>query len=134
MMEAQLESLQGDSKNILFLRHGISESNELSSINEPLHGFTHPFLTNFGRLQAYSYGKDELPEVIKNGGYTNVEFYSSTLPRACETIQLISQGLGDSGYEISSDKTITRINGISEIPIKGLKSSQRSSLKMNYFM
>lgn len=133
IMGTQINSLSGNSKNILFLRHGISESNELSSINEPLHGWTHPFLTNFGRLQAYSYGKDELPELIKNGKYNNVEFYSSTLPRACETIQLISQGLSDSGYRISSDKTITRINGISEIPIKGLKSSQRSISKDELF-
>ena len=134
MMETQIDSLRGNSKHILFLRHGISESNELSSINEPLHGWTHPFLTDFGRLQAYSYGRDELPEVIKNGEYTNVEFYSSTLPRACETIQLISQGLGDSDSTIPlDDKTITRINGISEIPIKGLKSSQRSISKDELF-
>jgi hypothetical protein len=133
MMGTQINSLSENSKNILFLRHGISESNELSSINEPLHGWTHPFLTNFGRLQAYSYGKGELPEVIKNGNYNNVEFYSSTLPRACETIQLISQGLMDSDSTIPLDKTITRINGISEIPIKGLKSSQRSISKDELF-
>lgn len=134
MMETQKNSLSGNSKNILFLRHGISESNELSSINEPLHGWTHPFLTNFGRLQAYSYGRDELPGVINSGNYNNVEFYSSTLPRACETIQLISQGLMDSDSLLPlSDKTITRINGISEIPIKGLKSSQRSISKDELF-
>jgi len=133
MMETQKNSLSGNSKNILFLRHGISESNELSSINEPLHGWTHPFLTDFGRLQAYSYGIDELPKVIGNGNYNNVEFYSSTLPRACETIQLISQGLMDSGSTMPPDKTITRINGISEIPIKGLKSSQRSISKDELF-
>lgn len=133
MMGTQIKSLSGNSKNILFLRHGISESNELSSINEPLHGWTHPFLTDFGRLQAYSYGKDELPGVITSGNYNNVEFYSSTLPRACETIQLISQGLMDSGSTVPLDKTITRINGISEIPIKGLKSSQRSISKDELF-
>lgn len=94
LLKNQLESLrttQKDSKHILFLRHGISEANELNYFNKAVEGFTHPFLTPEGRLQAVSFGYDILSKILE--GYDNVEFYSSTLPRACETIQLISHGL-----------------------------------------
>jgi hypothetical protein len=119
-------------KDIIFVRHGISESNELNKPNTPIQGWTHPFLTNFGRLQAYSYGKDILHKIYLEGGFKNIKFYCSVLPRACETAQLITQGFMDSmnNMNISYDNEITLINGISELPVEAMgytiKSSQRS--------
>lgn len=182
LIQEQLSSVNSDNaRHILFLRHGISEANESNKFNKIFDSAAHPVLTPEGRIQAESFGHDKLPDILEKGvdgqPFDNVEFYSSALPRACETIQLISDGLikylktkeavmdpiapfptskppvpktgvgappletrvsgggygGDDGINLSLvlEKTITRINGISELPVKvrlygEIKSSQRS--------
>tara|TARA_Y100001970_G_scaffold236878_1_gene296931 strand:+ start:1938 stop:4493 length:2556 start_codon:yes stop_codon:yes gene_type:complete len=148
MIQQNLENLL----NILFVRHGISESNELPSKLEPINGRRHPFLTMLGRQQAYAFGYDTLYEKwLREGSIKKVEFSCSCLPRACETAKLISQGFmdrlslpqGGGGRQTGGSnstfieklqkQTIKLINGISEIPekmfyLKGplLRGTQRS--------
>jgi len=116
-------------KNIMFVRHGISESNELSKPMEPVMGWTHPFLTDFGRLQAYAFGHDTLYKLWLSDP-KKIKFYCSVLPRACETAQLISQGLMDAlGQDIEDtiEGNIQLINGISEIPVGKLGYSMKGT-------
>jgi len=91
LRERTRNAISGTAKNIMFVRHGISESNELHKIIEPMQGMTHPFLTDFGRLQAYAFGRDTLSKEE----FPKIKFYCSVLPRACETAQLMSQGYID---------------------------------------
>ena len=131
----------GHAKNIMFFRHGISESNELySKMHEAAAGWTHPFLTDIGRQQAYMAGYDTLFERWKTDAKKKqIKFYCSVLPRGCETAQLMSLGFMDAlrdNAESSSrerqtdhtewdfsdaldavqDQQIQLINGISELP------------------
>ena len=117
--------------NISFVRHGISESNELPWQLEPINAWRHPFLTMFGRQQAYAFGYDTLYEKWSfEGSRKRVTFSCSCLPRACETAKLISQGfmdrltesqVGSTTLEELQKEKIKLINGISEIPEKKFK-------------
>ena len=133
-LKADPDATRGDQGqfNVLLVRHGISESNDLPKRREPGHGWIHPFLTELGRQQAYAFGYDTLYEKWIKDTSKPIRFFCSCLPRACETAKLISQGFHDrfeeekpsnpavdeSDRPFTKDDLITLINGISEIPMK----------------
>ena len=59
--------------------------------NEMYWGYTHAFLTEYGRMQAYSTGYYKLWEMFCNGDY-DMDFFCSVLPRACQSAKLASAG------------------------------------------
>ena len=119
--------------DVVFVRHGESQSNYIKNLMGKTHmkviksllemsltGFTHPFLTTFGRLQAFSWGYYTLPTIVKHGDYTSVKLFCSVLPRAMETAMCIKYGykvwledntsgnvVGINGYDITIKDPLT---------------------------
>jgi len=61
------------------------------SKNEAYWGYTHAFLTGYGRTQAYSTGYYKLWEIFCGGDY-DMDFFCSVLPRACQSAKLATKG------------------------------------------
>lgn len=59
--------------------------------NEMYWGYTHAFLTGYGRMQAYSTGYYKLWEMFCNGDY-DMDLFCSVLPRACQSAKLATTG------------------------------------------
>lgn len=161
--ETKLDGLKaaGGAPEVVFVRHGESQSNYIKNIAKTerlpklfyellLTGFTHPFLTTFGRLQSFSWGYYNLPIIIQNTNLKredtgekpleDIKLFCSVLPRTMETAMCIKYGykrwLADheeEGEKVSlSTEPIRSIEHISELPEKGVKFGSRTMSKDDY--